>query len=181
MKRVAVFGNAGGGKSTLAKRLAAITRLPLFPLDMIKFRHGGSAVPHDDYLRAHREIVSQDEWIIDGYGCTASSWERFARADTLIYVDLPLLQHRWWITKRLITGLIWTPEGWPERSPMWRSTVSSFKVVGPCDRHLAPRYRQLVAEEATSKRVHHLRSSNEIRLFVAEVVREHSQLNATSN
>lgn len=28
MHRVAVFGNAGGGKSTLSKRLAEITRLP---------------------------------------------------------------------------------------------------------------------------------------------------------
>jgi len=31
MKRVAVFGNAGG-KSTLARRLAELTRLPLYPI-----------------------------------------------------------------------------------------------------------------------------------------------------
>jgi shikimate kinase len=30
MKKVAVFGNAGGGKSTLARRVAEPTRLPLF-------------------------------------------------------------------------------------------------------------------------------------------------------
>jgi adenylate kinase family enzyme len=30
MKRVAVFGNAGAGKSTLARRLADLTRLPLY-------------------------------------------------------------------------------------------------------------------------------------------------------
>ena len=40
MKRIAVFGNAGGGKSTLAKSLAAITGLPLFVLDTIQFRDG---------------------------------------------------------------------------------------------------------------------------------------------
>ena len=33
MKRVAVFGNAGGGKSTLARRLAELTELPLYVLD----------------------------------------------------------------------------------------------------------------------------------------------------
>ena len=32
MKKVAVFGNAGGGKSTLARRVAELTRLPLDPL-----------------------------------------------------------------------------------------------------------------------------------------------------
>jgi adenylate kinase family enzyme len=51
MKRVAVFGNAGGGKSTPARRLAELTRLPLYPLDLIQFKTGGR-IPHEDYLRA---------------------------------------------------------------------------------------------------------------------------------
>ncbi|MBS0168103.1 MAG: hypothetical protein JSR29_18625 [Nitrospira sp.] len=38
MKRVAVFGNAGGGKSTLEKVLANITGLPLHPIDSFKYR-----------------------------------------------------------------------------------------------------------------------------------------------
>jgi len=41
MQRLAVFGNAGGGKSTLARRLAELTRLPLDPLDLIQFKTGG--------------------------------------------------------------------------------------------------------------------------------------------
>ncbi|MGD1944546.1 MAG: hypothetical protein ACFB0G_24900 [Leptolyngbyaceae cyanobacterium] len=41
MKKVAVFGNAGGGKSTLSKRLAAVTELPLGALDLIKYKPGG--------------------------------------------------------------------------------------------------------------------------------------------
>ena len=36
MKKVAVFGNAGGGKSTLSKRLAEMTGLPLVVLDLWK-------------------------------------------------------------------------------------------------------------------------------------------------
>ena len=67
MKRVAVFGNAGGGKSTLAKHLAHLTRLPLYPLDLIQYRAGGSKIPHEEYLKAHAEILRQDEWIIDGF------------------------------------------------------------------------------------------------------------------
>jgi adenylate kinase family enzyme len=91
MKRVAVFGNAEGGKSTLAKLLAEMTGLPLHPLDLIQYRPGGGSVPHAQYLRAHAELLRRDEWIIDGFGCVASAWERFARADTLVYVDLPLM------------------------------------------------------------------------------------------
>src|SRR5437868_2174123 len=82
MKRVAIFGNAGGGKSTLARRLADLTGLPLYPLDLIQYRaNRGGEVPHEEYLKAHADILRRDEWIIDGYGSAATAWERFAEAD----------------------------------------------------------------------------------------------------
>ena len=172
MKKVAVFGNAGGGKSTLARNLAGLTGLPLYPLDMIQFRAGGGKVPHEDYLETHAHLLRRDEWIIDGFGCRASAWERFALADTLIHVDLPLMTHYRWVTKRLLRGLLVNPEGWPEDSPMWRSTIDSYRVVWLCHRHLTPRYRQLVAEARASKRVHHLRSPAQIRAFLESVKTE---------
>ena len=169
MKRVAVFGNAGGGKSTLARRLADLTRLPLHVVDMIQFKAGGEAVPHDEYLKIHADLVRRDAWIIDGFGCVASAWERFAAADTLIYVDLPLSIHYRWVTKRLIQGLFASPKGWPDNSPLWSSTLSSYRVIPRCHRYLTPRYRQLVVDAAASKRVHHLRSPGEIVAFLAAV------------
>lgn len=174
MKRVAVFGNAGGGKSTLAKHLAELTRLPLYPLDIIQFRAGGGAVPHDEYLKAHAELLRRDEWIIDGFGSAASAWERFAQADTLVYVDLPLATHHWFVTKRLIKGLIVAPEGWPDNSPLWRSTMNGYWVLWSCHRRLTPRYRQLVADAAASKQVHHLRSRAGMRAFLDAVRREYA-------
>lgn len=173
MRRVAVFGNAGGGKSTLARRLAEVTRLPLYPLDTIQYKPGGGEVPHGEYLKAHQQLLSRDTWIIDGFGCAASAWERFSAADTLIHVDLPLFTHFRWVTKRLVKGLLVNPEGWPENSPMWSSTMSSYRVLWRCHRHLTPRYRQLVADAAASKRVHHLRSPAGMRAFLEAVKQEH--------
>jgi adenylate kinase family enzyme len=172
MKRVAVFGNAGAGKSTLARRLAELTRLPLVPLDIIQFRAGGGKVPHEEYLTMHADLLRQDAWIIDGFGTVATAWERFAIADTLVYIDLPLLTHYWWVTKRLIKGLFANPEGWPPNSPVWSSTWDSYKVVWLCHRRLTPRYRQLVAEVAASKRVHHLTSPAEIAAFLDAIERQ---------
>jgi adenylate kinase family enzyme len=172
MKRVAVFGNAGGGKSTLAKRLAKMTGLPLHALDLIQYKQGGGEVPREQYLQAHATLLLRDEWIIDGFGCIASAWERFARADTLVYVDLPLTTHHWWVTKRLAKGLFVKPEGWPANSPIWASTIDSYKVLWRCHRALTPRYRQLVVDAAALKRVHHLRSPREIRAFLDAVKRE---------
>ena len=172
MHRVAVFGNAGGGKSALAQRLAELTGLPLYVVDIMQFRPGGAKVPHDEFLQAHADILRRDEWIIDGFGNMAIAWERFAAADTLIHVDLPLFIHFRWITKRLIKGLFADPPGWPENSPLWSSSVQSYRVLWLCHRHVTPKYRQLVAKGAASKRVHHLRSPGQICSFLKGVKKE---------
>ena len=166
---MAVFGNAGGGKSTLARRLAKLTGLPLYVVDMMQFAAGGSKVPHEQFLQAHANVLRRDEWIIDGFGSEATAWERFAAADTLIYLDLPLRIHYGWVTKRLIKGLFANPKGWPENSPLWSSTFSSYRVIPLCHRSLTPKYRQLVAQAAASKEVHHLRSVGDIRSLLKAV------------
>jgi hypothetical protein len=77
------------------------------------------------------------------------------------------------VTKRLVGGLFVTPEGWPENSPMWRSTMDSYKVVWLCERRLAPRFRQLVADAPASKRVHHLKSPTKMATFLDDIKREY--------
>jgi hypothetical protein len=77
------------------------------------------------------------------------------------------------VTKRLVKGLFVTPEGWPENSPMWSSTIAGYRVIPLCHRHMTPKYRQLVAEAAATKRVHHLQSPRQIRTFLASVRQEH--------
>jgi len=175
VNKVAIFGNAGGGKSTLARRLAAITGLPLHTLDMLKFKPGGGEVPHPEYLEVHARLLAGDRWIMDGFGCVASAWERFAAADTLIHVDLPLRIHYAWVTKRLLKGIFVEPEGWPEDSPIWRGSMNAYRVVRLCDRKLTPRYRELLAQQASRKRVHHLRSPREIKAFLHAVGREYAR------
>ena len=167
-----MFGNPGGGKSTLARRLAEVTGLPLYPLDKIQYQPGGGEIPHGEYLERHTDLLRRDEWIIDGFGCVASAWERFSAADTLVYVDLPLFTHGRWVTKRLVKGLFVSPEGWPEKSPLWSSTLNSYRVLWLCHRGLTPRYRQLVVDAAASKRVHHLKSPAGMRAFLHAVRRE---------
>lgn len=174
MKRIAIFGNAGAGKSTLARRLAAITGLPLYVIDKMQFREGGEQAPQAEYLALHRELLDKDAWIADGYGDEATLWERLNAADTLIYLDLPLPVHYWRVTKRFVGGLFADPQGWPKGSPLLSSTLSSYRVIPLCHRHLTPRYRRFVAEMAATKRVAPLRSAREAAAFLEAVRREGS-------
>lgn len=169
MKKVAVFGAPGAGKSTLSRKLAVLKQLPLHALDKLCFEAGGAAVPPEVYARRHAEILQQDTWLMEGYGSYESLWVRFAAADTLVYVDLPFMQHAWWVTKRFFKGLFATPEGWPAGSPMLRGTLSGYHHLWLCHKHLTPRYREYVKQAAASKQVFHLRSAGEIVRFLAHV------------
>jgi adenylate kinase family enzyme len=169
MKRVAVFGNAGGGKSTLSKNLAAITGLPLTPLDLIQYKPGGEEVSFEDYKTAHDKLLQQDEWIIDGFGSLDTVWKRLDIADTLVYLDLPVMQHYWWVTKRFLKSAWIPPEGWPENSPVLKSTLYAYNVIWLCHTKLTPRYRAYVEKVKTTKQVYHLRSPQEIKQFWQQV------------
>lgn len=165
MKKVAVFGNTGGGKSTLSKRLSEITGLPLHILDKVKYLPGGIEVPSEDYKRIHQQILETDQWIIDGFGCMETLWVRLDEADSLIFVDLPLQVHFWWVTKRFITGYFNPPAGWPEKSPIFKSSMSSYRVLWRCHKFLTPKYREYIEKAQSTKTVYHLRSVEQIAQF----------------
>jgi adenylate kinase family enzyme len=177
MRKVAVFGNAGGGKSTLARQLATITGLPLHVLDILPYPEGryrpeapaGGRLPEAEFLALQRAILGQDAWIIDGYGSLDATWARLAAADTLVFVDLPVLAHLWGVTRRLAGGLFGTPPGWPQAAPLWASSLDSYRTVWRCHRRLTPQYRRYLAEAAGGRQVHHLTSRGAMRAFLQAV------------
>ncbi len=166
MKKVAVFGKPGGGKSTLSKTLSTVTGLPLFQLDSIEYTEGGIRVSEDVYLQRHRDILDTDNWLIDGIGSLESFRERIAAADTLVFVDLPLFCHFWWVTKRLIKSPFIQPLGWPKGSPILRSTFTSWVNLCYSHRLWTPKFRQKIENLSSSKNVYILESPSDIRLFL---------------
>ncbi|MDB9527664.1 adenylate kinase [Oscillatoria sp. CS-180] len=169
MNKVAVFGNAGGGKSTLSKRLAEITGLPWVPLDSIQYQPGGDKVPHTEFKATHDALLQQDQWIVDGFGSIDTVWERLKVADTLVYLDMPVWWHYWWVTKRFLQGAWVPPAGWPEGSPLLKGTLNSYTTVWLCHTKLTPKYRDYVAQAEATQQVYHLRSRQDITQFYQTV------------
>jgi adenylate kinase family enzyme len=172
VKKVAVFGNTGGGKSTLSKRLSQITGLPLYILDKIQYQSGGAKVAEENYQRSHQEILVNEQWIIDGFGSIETLWPRLNEADSLVFVDLPLYVHFWWVTKRLVTGYFKPPAGWPEKSPILKSSLTSYRVLWLCHKYLTPKYREYIEQAQSSKSVYHIRSTKQISEFFESIENE---------
>lgn len=169
MNKIAVFGNAGSGKSTTSRQLAQQLQLPLYVFDKIQFGYHGEAIEHQEYLKQHSDILTRQQWVIDGFGCLDTLWPRLKAADTLVYIDLPLYQHILWVTKRYLTGLVNPPKGWPKGAPLLKSTIKSYQVLWLCHRKLAPHYRQFVANKAKEKTIFHLRSKKELNYFISSL------------
>jgi adenylate kinase family enzyme len=85
MRRVAVVGPGGSGKSSFARELGNRTGLPVVHLDHHYWKPGWVETPRDQWRACQRALFAADRWIADGnYGGTFD--ERFERADTVIVI-----------------------------------------------------------------------------------------------
>lgn len=88
MKRILILRCPGAGKSTLARRLAARTGLPLIHLDQMYWQPGWKEPVKKEWLRRLDDALAGRSWIIEGnYSSTLE--RRLNAADTAILVDVP--------------------------------------------------------------------------------------------
>jgi adenylate kinase family enzyme len=118
MQRVMIIGQPGSGKSTFARRLGALTGLPVVHIDKIHWQPGWVERSRTEKDRLTREVHAREQWIFEG-GHSRTWPDRLARADTLIWLDVPLPRRVWRVLRRTVTGLGRTrpdlPDDCPER------------------------------------------------------------------
>ena len=89
VNKIAILGITGAGKSTLSRRIAERTGLPLFHMDALFWKGNWEEVPEEIYLKGHNDILkNNDRWIIDGW-ISERMLERVRQADLIIYLDYP--------------------------------------------------------------------------------------------
>jgi len=89
MKKVIVIGCPGGGKSTFARQLHTMTKLPLYHLDMLYWNKDRTTVQREVFVERLGRAIAQDEWIIDGnYSSTMEM--RMEACDTVFFLDYPI-------------------------------------------------------------------------------------------
>lgn len=167
MKRVMIIGGAGAGKSTLGRLLAAKTGLSLYHIDHIHYRPGwDERLPEEKDVLCH-EVHMKEEWIFEG-GHSRTIDERIERADTVIWLDMPV----WIRLKRCLWRTIKNygktrpdlPENCPERFDLefyrfiWRTRNSS-----------AANIRQKLNTPSAHLRIHHFTKPRQVRVFLSSL------------
>jgi adenylate kinase family enzyme len=168
MKRVAIIGNSGGGKSMLARQLAAKFALPYIEIDSILWLPGWQLVPAATYQSEHSKLIAQDRWLIDGLGARDSIPSRLVRATEVVLADMPLWVHFWLAADRQArwaAGQLQHPPAVISDAPPTRAL---FRTIWEVDREWMPQIRSLVAcEEKRGKRIFRVNSVEELDGFLS--------------
>ncbi len=169
MARILVIGNAGGGKSVLARKLAAQRGLPYREVDTIVWKPGWVMAPQEEYDAAHAALIAEDRWVLDGLGWTHSLPARFARATEIILIDMPVWMHFWLAAERQFQwaqGKLEHPVAGIAEMP---TTRGMFESLWETDQEMVPVIRRLTDEaERDGKKVTRLRSVEELDQFSLE-------------
>ena len=170
MARILIIGNAGGGKSVLARKIAAKRGLPYREIDAITWKPGWESFAQAEYEAAHAKLIAGENWVIDGLGWTESLPARFDRATEVILIDMPLWMHFWLVAERQIQwalGKLENPVGGIAEMP---TTRGMFEALWETDRDMAPVFRRLTdAAERAGKPVTRIASVEELDAFAVSL------------
>jgi adenylate kinase family enzyme len=98
-RRIAVAGVTGAGKTTLARRISTLTGIPHTEIDGLF--HGEGWVPRPTFLADVDAITQTPSWVVEWQYHDARELMA-ARADTLVWLDLPTAVSLYRVTVRTI-------------------------------------------------------------------------------
>lgn len=172
MQRIAIIGNAAGGKSLLARQMGDVLGLPVHSVDDVQWRAGWMRADSIELSSTLEAWQREPEWVIDGWGPWESIERRFDAADTIVFVDLPLMRHYWWALKRQFESSTGMRKDWPPRGcrPL-PITLTLLALIRRIHHEARPRIAAALSTPAIAQRVVHIRSVDDLQNFRNAIAR----------
>lgn len=167
MKKIMLIGSGGSGKSTLARQLGQRLGIRVHHLDSLLWRADWQAVPRAEQQRIQTDLISRDDWIIDGnYGGTMDI--RLNAADTIIFLDLPRTTCVYRILKRSIR---YRHQARPDMAAGCPEKIdfAFLKWVWRYPDEQRPGVQARLAQVAATKTIVVLKSRKEVRQFIEKI------------
>ncbi|MBD1558717.1 hypothetical protein HC752_17435 [Vibrio sp. S9_S30] len=82
--RINITGNAGSGKTTLAKALGEALDLPVASLDGVVWKEGWVTASKEERTRGEQGLIQPKSWIIEGVSKSVRE-----NADFIVFLDIP--------------------------------------------------------------------------------------------
>ena len=121
MRKVAVTASASGnGKTTVGRELARRLGVPFVELDALVHGPNWVETPDDELRRVLEPVLAGDGWVIDGGYRRKIGDLVLARADTVVWLDLPI---RVWLP-RLVRRTVRRIRG---REEIWNGNRESLR------------------------------------------------------
>ena len=166
--RIAIIGNAGGGKSTLARKLGQVLNIPVTHVDSIQYQSGWLRTPKEECDQVLSDIANGERWIIDGFGSDELIERRIEIADTVLFLDFPIWRHYWWALKRQLAARNGQREELPNNCPEFNFayTKKLMNVMWLVHKEYTPWFRQLLKVKCKSGNVVVMHSPEEMERLV---------------
>lgn len=165
MKKIAVIGIMGAGKSTLSNKLSEGLGIEVHHLDKIYWKPGWIKIPSEEGEHIQREIIKKESWVFDG-NWTGSMDIRLEPADTIIFLDFPKYICLYRVFKRVVAGKNIQPidkaEGLKDRL--------SWKLIKAILTYPRKEILDKINKYSKGKRVYILHSTKDIDKFLSSII-----------
>ena len=175
-ERIVIVGRTGSGKTTLARNLAEDLGVPHVELDALYFGPNFTTVPVSVLRERTSAAIAGDCWVTDGNKSAVRDLV-WPRADTIIWLDYPLVVSLWRLAGRAIgraSTLGTQAAATGERKRLPQQLLSAARgVLLALRSHTGQRRRyprMFAAPENQHLAVARLRTPRATRLWLARVV-----------
>lgn len=169
MRRIAVTGPVGAGKSRLAGELGKRLGIRVLHLDTLFWKPGWVPTPRDEFEAMQRRELAADSWIVDAqFDDVLPDW--FEAADTVVFVDASPLRCLWRVGRRRLNrhASVGVPAG-TAPAPLHRALVKFLRNQWRYRRTVRGELLAELARERDGRRVLVLRRDRDAITFLRSV------------